>query len=188
MPQLIILSSHGQSGLSEWNVSSVVQKIVLRARTSIMIVRAYQRIPPETAGLRYRRILVPLDGSQRAECVLPVAVTLARSHEAKCSRMLSSDRNAPADTSQPRGCRAGRPARGAQSGRSDPVSGPTPVAAARRLSRACSSATTSPPRCMMGRPREDRPGPLERPWLFRSDRGPYGVWSSVSLRMEPPRC
>ena len=33
--------------------------------------------------LRYRRILIPLDGSQRAECVLPMASALARFHEAQ---------------------------------------------------------------------------------------------------------
>ena len=82
-PQLIILSSHGQSGLSGWNVSGVVLKVILRARTSIMIVRAYQPTPTEITGLRYRRILVPIDGSQRAECVLPMASTLARLHEAQ---------------------------------------------------------------------------------------------------------
>lgn len=82
-PQLIILSSHGQSGLSSWNVSSVVLKVILRARTSIMIVHAYQLTQTEMASLRYRRILVPLDGSQRAECVLPMASTLARFHEAQ---------------------------------------------------------------------------------------------------------
>ena len=82
-PQLIILSSHGQSGLSGWNVSGVVLKVILRARTSIMIVRAYQPTPTEMTGLRYRRILVPLDGSQRAECVLSMACTLARFHEAQ---------------------------------------------------------------------------------------------------------
>jgi nucleotide-binding universal stress UspA family protein len=80
---LIILSSHGQSGLSAWNVSSVVQKIVLRAPTSIMLVRANQPAPPELTGLRYRRLLVPLDGSQRAECVLPQVATLARAHQAQ---------------------------------------------------------------------------------------------------------
>ncbi|MEW5719731.1 MAG: universal stress protein [Chloroflexota bacterium] len=79
---LIILSSHGQSGLSGWNVSSVVQKIVLRACTSIMIVRAYQPATPTVADLRYQRILVPMDGSQRAECILPVATTLARAYDA----------------------------------------------------------------------------------------------------------
>jgi nucleotide-binding universal stress UspA family protein len=80
---LIILSSHGQSGLSGWNVSSVVQKIILRASTSIMVVRAYQPIPPELSGLHYRRLLIPLDGSQRAEYVLPQAATLARVHQAQ---------------------------------------------------------------------------------------------------------
>jgi nucleotide-binding universal stress UspA family protein len=80
---LILLSSHGQSGLSGWNVSSVVQKIVLRACTSIMVVRAYQPVPPELTDLRYRRLLIPLDGSQRAECVLPQAATLARAHQAQ---------------------------------------------------------------------------------------------------------
>ena len=80
---LIVLSSHGRSGLSEWNVSSVVQKIILRAHTSIMIVRAYQPISTDVTELRYRRILLPLDGSQRAECVLPAASSLARSHEAQ---------------------------------------------------------------------------------------------------------
>jgi nucleotide-binding universal stress UspA family protein len=80
---LILLSSHGQSGLSGWNVSSVVQKIVLRACTSIMVVRAYQPVTPELTDLRYRRLLVPLDGSQRAECVLPQAATLARAHQAQ---------------------------------------------------------------------------------------------------------
>ena len=82
-PQLIILSSHGQSGLSGWNVSGVVLKVVLRARTSVMIVRAYRPTPPEMTRLHYRRILVPVDGSQRAECVLPMASTLARFHEAQ---------------------------------------------------------------------------------------------------------
>jgi nucleotide-binding universal stress UspA family protein len=79
---LLMLSSHGQSGFSGWNVSSVVQKIILRANTSMMIVRAYQPASTDVTGLRYRRLLLPMDGSQRAECVLPMASTLARSHEA----------------------------------------------------------------------------------------------------------
>jgi nucleotide-binding universal stress UspA family protein len=80
---LIILSSHGRSGLSGWNVSSIVQKIILRAYVPVMIVRAYQPVTGDLAGLRYQRLLVPLDCSQRAECVLPLATTLARSHESE---------------------------------------------------------------------------------------------------------
>ena len=79
---LIVLSSHGQSGLSGWNVSSVVQKTALRAHVPVMIVRAYQAAPADL-DFSYRRILVPLDCSQRAECVLPLATALARFHGAE---------------------------------------------------------------------------------------------------------
>ena len=74
---LILLSSHGRSGLSGWNVSSVVQKILARARVSTLLVPAYHPVTAEVAALRYERILVPLDGSQRAECVLPLVGALA---------------------------------------------------------------------------------------------------------------
>ncbi|HDQ72430.1 MAG TPA: universal stress protein [Chloroflexi bacterium] len=80
---LIILSSHGRSGLSGWNISGVVQKIILRACMPIMIVRAYQSIKYDWDGLRYRRLMVPLDCSKRAECVLPLATKLARFHESE---------------------------------------------------------------------------------------------------------
>ena len=80
---LIVLSSHGRSGLSGWNVSSIVLKIILRSYLSVMIVRAYQPQPHDLTGLRYRRLLVPLDCSQRAECVLSLATGLARFYEAE---------------------------------------------------------------------------------------------------------
>jgi nucleotide-binding universal stress UspA family protein len=79
--RLIILSSHGRSGLSGWNVSSVVQKIMLRAYIPTMIVRAYQPTTSDLTDLRYRRVLVPLDCSYRAECVLPVVTSLADFHD-----------------------------------------------------------------------------------------------------------
>jgi nucleotide-binding universal stress UspA family protein len=80
---LILLSSHGWTGLTGWNVSSVVQKIVARARVSIMIVRAYQPAAAGVRGLTYSRLMCPLDCSQRAEHILPVAVALARGHGAR---------------------------------------------------------------------------------------------------------
>jgi nucleotide-binding universal stress UspA family protein len=80
---LIVLSSHGQSGISGWNISSVVHKIILRAQTSVMIVRAYQAPQQEVQEIHYERILIPLDGSQRAECVLSAAQTLAHKQESE---------------------------------------------------------------------------------------------------------
>lgn len=78
---LIVLSSHGRSGLSPWNVNSVVQKTVQLAGCSTMIVRAYRSTEEDLGDLRYRRILLPLDGSRRAEFSLPVAMHLAQQHD-----------------------------------------------------------------------------------------------------------
>ena len=80
---LVLLSSHGNSGLSSWNISSIVQKIVLRIDRPVMVVRAYQPVIGDFQNFRYRRLLVPLDGTSRAECVLPWASHLAVKHEAQ---------------------------------------------------------------------------------------------------------
>jgi nucleotide-binding universal stress UspA family protein len=80
---LILMSSHGQSGISPWNVSSVVQQVILRAHRSIMIIRAYQPVTEDLAGLCYHKIFLPLDGSQRAEMPLTLAESLARAHNSE---------------------------------------------------------------------------------------------------------
>jgi len=80
---LILMSSHGQSGLSPWNVSSVVQQVILRAHRSFMIIRAYQPVTADLTGLRYRKIFLPLDGSQRAEMPLNIAESLAHAHNSE---------------------------------------------------------------------------------------------------------
>jgi len=80
---LILMSSHGQSGLSPWNVSSVVQQVILRVHRSLMIIRAYQSVTADLTGLRYRKIFLPLDGSQRAEMPLTLAESLARAHSSE---------------------------------------------------------------------------------------------------------
>jgi nucleotide-binding universal stress UspA family protein len=79
---LIILSTHGSSGLSGWNVSSVVQKIILRANKSMLLVRAYQVPDENIEKIHYQRIFVGLDASARAELVLPVAIRLAQYYKA----------------------------------------------------------------------------------------------------------
>ena len=75
---LVILSSHGHSGLTKWGISSVTHKIILSAPTSVLIVRA-----PQLKEQPYGRILVPLDGSWRAENVLPMVTLLARYHKSQ---------------------------------------------------------------------------------------------------------
>lgn len=80
---LIVLSSHGSSGLSAWNISGVVRKISQRANLPTMIVRAYQPQPNKLTDVNYKTILIPLDLSQRAECALPIAARLARHFRAR---------------------------------------------------------------------------------------------------------
>jgi nucleotide-binding universal stress UspA family protein len=81
---LIALSTHGQSGLSGWNISSVVQKIILRSFKSILLVRAY-KFPTidELAKIRYKRVFVGLDCSPRAEYILPIAIRLTQIYNAQ---------------------------------------------------------------------------------------------------------
>lgn len=84
--KLIILSSHGRHGLTQWGISSTTQKIILSASTSVFIVRAHQQQIPTgnlSTSLRYQHVLVPLDGSQRAEHVLPIVTQLAQIHKPK---------------------------------------------------------------------------------------------------------
>jgi nucleotide-binding universal stress UspA family protein len=82
---LIVLSSHGQSGLSGWTIGSVVQKVIDGAYMPVMIARAGPAAPQQLDAIHYRTLMVPLDGSRRAECSLPIAATLAR---ARGSRLL----------------------------------------------------------------------------------------------------
>ena len=80
---LILLSSHGQGGANGCGLSSVAGNLIQRAQTSVMIIPSYQPPAREFTNERYRRILVPLDGSQRAEYGLYAAARLARAHQAE---------------------------------------------------------------------------------------------------------
>jgi nucleotide-binding universal stress UspA family protein len=82
--KLIVMSSHGRTGLSQWGISSVTQKIIFGAPTSVLIVRAHQPVAELNPKERpLGQIMVPLDGSWRAENVLPMITMLARFHKSQ---------------------------------------------------------------------------------------------------------
>jgi len=85
---LVVLSSHGQGGLSGWHTSSIAHKVSQRVGTSVLLVRAWRPEascePAQWGEQRYHCILAPLDGSPRAECVLPIATALAERADALC--------------------------------------------------------------------------------------------------------
>jgi len=80
---LIALSTHGHSGLSGWNVSGIVQKILLRSYKSTLLVRAYMPSSTGTTKIRYKRLFVGMDCSARSEYVLPLAINLAQFYKSQ---------------------------------------------------------------------------------------------------------
>lgn len=76
---LTVLASHGEHGRRAWTLSSTARKLVDAVPGSLLLVPADG---DHGGSAAYRRIIVPLDGSARAESVLPIATRLARVHEA----------------------------------------------------------------------------------------------------------
>ena len=78
---LIALSTHGRTGLTGWNVSSVVQKVLLRSYRSILLVRAYGSEGGTEAA--YKRLFVASDCSTRGEFILPFAIGIAQFYKSR---------------------------------------------------------------------------------------------------------
>ncbi|MFC2023984.1 universal stress protein [Chloroflexota bacterium] len=75
---LIVMATHGRSGIRRWVTGSVADKVLQASKVPIWLVRA-----GDTSGVAYdkwpkRTILVPLDGSELAELVLPHVEALAK--------------------------------------------------------------------------------------------------------------
>ncbi len=70
---LIVMASHGRSGISRWAVGSVADKVLRAAKVPVWLI--HSGIAEEIVYDKWltRRVLVPLDGSQLAEAVVPHA-------------------------------------------------------------------------------------------------------------------
>ena len=77
---LTILGSHGEGGLTAWNLGSTVQQVLAIARGSVLVARSTSPAPTVVAP---KRILVPLDGSLPTESVLPTVVCIAKANDAQ---------------------------------------------------------------------------------------------------------
>ncbi len=75
-PRLLVMATHGRSGLSRWVYGSVASTLIREAPVPTMVVgpKALAGGPPKGA---IRKILVPLDGSPLAESALRPALELA---------------------------------------------------------------------------------------------------------------
>lgn len=77
---LTVIGSHGESGVTPWGLGSTVHQVLAVSRGSIFIAHAASVAP---VVMSPKRIIVPLDGSLRTECVLPTATHIARAHRAE---------------------------------------------------------------------------------------------------------
>ena len=80
---LIVLATHGDSALHGWTLGGTTQKIVAGAPSSLLIVPAEEHADTAPLTVRLRRMMLALDCSPRAECILPAATALARAHDAE---------------------------------------------------------------------------------------------------------
>ena len=80
---LIVISTHGRSGISRLSLGSVTDSLIRHTTIPVLVVK------PPTSYLNpqlvkgFRRIIVPLDGSDLAEQILPRVLTLAKLEEAE---------------------------------------------------------------------------------------------------------
>ena len=74
---LILMSTHGRSGVGRWAIGSTAEKVLHAANCPLMLVRAHSEtsVSPEAA---VKNIVVTTDGSALAESILPHAVGLAK--------------------------------------------------------------------------------------------------------------
>ncbi len=79
-PDLVALTSHGRGGLRRWLRGAVAARLLRRCPVPLLVCRPEP--PPPGPGGPFRRLLVPLDGSERAAGVLPLAQDLARAYGA----------------------------------------------------------------------------------------------------------
>jgi nucleotide-binding universal stress UspA family protein len=78
---LLVISTHGSSGLSRWNLSSVTQKVINSIYLPVLIIRAFNPPAGSDERVHYRHILLPIDCSRRAECSLTAGIELARGEQ-----------------------------------------------------------------------------------------------------------
>jgi nucleotide-binding universal stress UspA family protein len=74
---LIVMATHGRSGIQRWLLGSVADKVLHGATNHVLLVRANDggKTDGEAA---LKTVIVPLDGSTLAEQVLPYVVELAK--------------------------------------------------------------------------------------------------------------
>ncbi len=74
---LIVMATHGRSGIGRWTLGSVADKVVRATKRPVALIRAKSaRLDVREKGI-LNKALVPLDGSKEGEAVIPYIEELA---------------------------------------------------------------------------------------------------------------
>jgi nucleotide-binding universal stress UspA family protein len=74
---LITMATHGRSGINRWLLGSVAEKVLRGSANPLLLVRANAEAKTE-GEVTLKSIVVPLDGSEVAESVLPTVLEMAK--------------------------------------------------------------------------------------------------------------
>jgi nucleotide-binding universal stress UspA family protein len=74
---LVTMATHGRSGINRWLLGSVAEKVLRGSANPLLLVRAKAEAKAE-GELALKSIVVPLDGSEVAEKVLPTVLEIAK--------------------------------------------------------------------------------------------------------------
>jgi nucleotide-binding universal stress UspA family protein len=74
---LIAMATHGRSGVQRWLLGSVADKVLHMTTSHLLLARTAEQLDSREAA-PLKSIVVPLDGSELAEKVLPSVVVLAK--------------------------------------------------------------------------------------------------------------
>jgi nucleotide-binding universal stress UspA family protein len=75
---LIVMSSHGRGGMARLSLGSVTDLLIRRTAIPVLVVKPTASYLNQEGGEPFRSIIVPLDGSNLAEQILPEVVALAK--------------------------------------------------------------------------------------------------------------
>ncbi len=74
---LIAMATHGRSGLNRFLLGSVAEKVLRGSANPLLLVRATENAKSE-GETGFKTLIVPLDGSELAESVLPTVTNVAK--------------------------------------------------------------------------------------------------------------
>lgn len=74
---LIVLATHGRSGIKKWAMGSVASKVITGTRRPVMLIRAREGATGAAKKGTIDKMLLPLDGSAESESILPHALMIA---------------------------------------------------------------------------------------------------------------